>query len=455
MNYSGKKAIVIGMAKSGLAAARLLKELGAEVIVYDAKKIEDLSPEIVKEIKDNEYDSIFAADPVEAIKECDIVVMSPGVPPTLPFIILARKLKKYIISEMELGFQFTKGKVAAITGTNGKTTTVSLLGEIMKNAAKTTHVVGNIGTPIAKEALKTSNKDVTIAEVSSYQLDETDTFKPEISAILNITPDHLNRYKTMDNYIASKAQIFKNQDAKDCIVLNWDDKTLREISKSAKGKIYWFSRKDNLKRGAYLRDNDIVFKDDDGIEKYICNKMQVYIPGDHNLENALCAVTVASILGVSAQVIRKTLMTFTGVEHRIEFVREVRGVRYINDSKGTNPDATIKACEAMRAPTVLILGGYDKGGDFFELFNTFNGYIKAVIAIGETKYKIKDAADQCGFNNIVLAETFEQAVEISTDYATPGMNVLLSPACASFDMFNDYEHRGKVFKELVNSIEEK
>ncbi|MEZ4357284.1 MAG: UDP-N-acetylmuramoyl-L-alanine--D-glutamate ligase [Eubacteriales bacterium] len=394
MVLNDKKALVVGMAKSGAAAARLLVDLGFFVSVYDAKEENELSKEVLSVLKDLTLEKYFKKDPTEAVYAADLIVISPGVPPTAPVYVLAKKLKKYIISELELGFQNANGDVIAVTGTNGKTTTVSLLGNIFENAGKCTHVVGNIGIPFTQEASKTKKGDKIVAEVSSYQLDDIDTFKPKVSAILNITPDHLNRYKTMENYIRSKSRIFENQTKDDFLVLNYDNKMTRSLSDKAKAKVLWFSIKDEVSEGAYLRDNDIVFKYG-GIEKYICNKHQVFIPGEHNMENALAAVCIASVMGVSAQVLRHTLMSFKGVEHRIEFVREVGGVRYINDSKGTNPDATIKAIQAMNAPTVLLLGGYDKKSDFRELFHAFNGYIKAVVALGETAPKILKQQKKC------------------------------------------------------------
>ena len=451
MVFNGKKALVVGMAKSGVAAAKLLSYLGFFVSVYDAKEESEFNSGVLDGLEGLPLKKYFKQDPTQAVHEADLIVISPGVLPTAPVYVLAKKLKKYIISELELGFQNANGDVIAVTGTNGKTTTVSLLGSIFENAGKCTHVVGNIGIPFCQKATETKKGDVIVAEVSSYQLDDIDTFCPKVSAILNITPDHLNRYKTMENYTKSKARIFENQTKNDFLVLNYDNEITRSLADKASAKVLWFSIKSEVAQGAYLRDNDIVFKYR-GIEKYICNKHQVFIPGNHNLENALAAVCIASIMGVSAQVLRHTLMSFKGVEHRMEFVREVTGVRYINDSKGTNPDATIKAIEAMRAPTVLLLGGYDKKSEFRDLFHSFNGYIKAVVALGETAPKILKAAKEASFDNIVYASSFEEAVKMAAVYAQPGMNVLLSPACASFDMFDDYEHRGRVFKEIVSKL---
>lgn len=454
MELQGKKALVAGMAKSGIASAKLLHQLGAEVWLYDKKKEEEFNLETRMEInrlKAVKYLGTSDDEMLNVEEHADILVLSPGLPLDIPFIQKAYEQKKEVIAEMELGYRFSKAEFVAITGTNGKTTTTALTGEMFKNAGIHTYVLGNIGVPIAAEALNTKEGDVVVAETAALQLETTIDFKPKACTVLNITEDHLNRYGTMENYIHAKTLVFKNQTKDDFCVLNYDNEITRSLAPKVKSRLLWFSRKEEVREGAFVRDNDVVFKFNN-IEKYICNIKQIYIPGNHNLENALAAVALASVMGISAQVIRHTLMEFKGVEHRIEFVKEIDGIRYINDSKGTNPDATIKAIEAMKQPTILLLGGYDKHNDFVPLFRAMEDNIKAIVALGDTAPKIMEAARVCGFKNIIRADSFLDAVVKAKNLAKPGYTVLLSPACASFDMFENFEERGKVFKEIVYSL---
>jgi UDP-N-acetylmuramoylalanine--D-glutamate ligase len=454
MDVSGKKALVVGMAKSGTASARLLIEKGAKVTVYDAKREEDLKDSIRAEIEKLPAAKLLGADDetVSAYVEgIDLMVLSPGVPLNLPFIRKAYALEKKVIAEMELGYLFSNAEFVAITGTNGKTTTTALTGEIFKNAGKNTYVLGNIGIPISEMALQTRPGDVVVAETAALQLETTETFRPRACTVLNITEDHLNRYGTMENYTNAKAMVFQNQTKDDFCVLNYDNEIARSLAPRVKSRLLWFSRKCEPGEGAFVRGDDMVFVFE-GLEKYICNIKDIRIPGSHNLENALAACALASAMGIPAQAIRRTLAEFPGVEHRIEFVKEVNGVRYINDSKGTNPDATIKAIEAMTAPTILLLGGSEKNSDFVPMFETMTEHITGIVALGATAGRILEAARVCGYRNIVRADGFRDAVLKARDMAKPGMNVLLSPACASYDMFTDFEERGRVFKEIVNSL---
>lgn len=442
--------MVVGMAKSGIASARLLIEKGADVVLYDAKGIEDFAPHTFDEF---EGQAVFAlgTDAMAAMQNVDMLVLSPGVPTGLPFIEQARHGGKKVIGEIELGYICSAADFVAITGTNGKTTTTALTGEIFKNGGFHTHVLGNIGIPIAGEATKTREGDVIVAETAALQLETIDTFMPRACAVLNITEDHLDRYGTMENYIAAKERIFENQTPGDFCVLNYDNEISRDMAGKQASKIIWFSRQVAVNRGVCIEEGRIVSIEEGGRHD-ICAASDVKIPGAHNLENALAATALARCYGITPDVIAHTLRAFPGVEHRIEFVRETGGVRYINDSKGTNPDATEKAAAAMTRPTVLILGGYDKKNSFVSLLAGFNDMIRAVVAIGDTQANILADARTAGFAPIYTADSFEGAVQKCREIAQEGWNVLLSPACASYDMFDNYEQRGRVFKQIVNSI---
>jgi UDP-N-acetylmuramoylalanine--D-glutamate ligase len=450
MNFQDKKVMVVGMAKSGIASARLLIQKGADVALYDAKKIDAFAPHTFDEF---EGQAVFAfgVDAMNAAHDADMLVLSPGVPTHLPFIEKARQDGKKVIGEIELGYICSAADFVAITGKNGKTTTTALTGEIFKNAGICTHVLGNIGIPIAGEATKTRKGDVIVAETAALQLETIASFVPHACAVLNITEDHLDRYGTMDSYIAAKERIFENQTPNDFCVLNYDNDVTRGMAGKPASKIIWFSRQVAVTRGVCIEEGRIVSIEEDGRHD-ICPASDVGIPGAHNLENALAATALARCFGIAPDVIAHTLKTFPGVEHRIEFVREVGGVRYINDSKGTNPDATEKAAAAMTRPTVLILGGYDKKNSFVSLLAGFDDMIRAVVAIGDTQANICADAKAAGFSPVYTADSFEGAVQKCREIAQEGWNVLLSPACASYDMFDNYEQRGRVFKQIVNAF---
>ncbi len=451
MDYKDKKVLVIGMAKSGVSSAALLCRLGADVTIYDIKPKQHLPEHLLDELEGFSYHDMLGKDPIDIIHEMDILVLSPGVPLGLPFIKRAYELNKSVIAEIELGFAVSKADFIAITGTNGKTTTTALTGEIFKNAGVPTHVLGNIGIPITQEAMKTKPGDVVVAETAALQLDTIVDYRPKESAILNITEDHLDRYQTMENYTAAKAKIFKNQRAEDYCVLNYDNELVRALEPQIQAKVVWFSTKTKPENGAYVADGMIYFSLN-GSTQEILPASEVKIPGRHNLENALAATALACLYGISAEVIAHTLRTFPGVEHRIEFVRTVNGVSFINDSKGTNPDATINAIQAMTTPTVLLLGGFDKKNDFVPLFQEFTPMIKAVIVLGDTADKIIEAAQECDYPNYIRATGFEDAVLKAYSIADEGDTVLLSPACASWDMFQNFEERGRIFKEIVKGL---
>ncbi|PAB58827.1 UDP-N-acetylmuramoyl-L-alanine--D-glutamate ligase [Anaeromicrobium sediminis] len=448
MDLKGKKVLIVGMGKSGIATVNTLSEQGAIVYTYDKKTKEELK-DILLKINENKIAEMYSEFPNS--EEFDLIVLSPGVPTDLEFIKEAKSGNVEVIGELELAYRLCNGTFIAITGTNGKTTTTALTGEIFKNAKKDTYVVGNIGVAAISKAPLAKNTSIMVTEVSSFQLESIKEFKPHIGAILNITPDHLNRHKTMENYIKAKADIFRNQNENDFIILNKDNEETYKLSNKCKSKVIFFSRKEILQEGAYVKDKTIIVKKDNRSYE-ICHTSDLQIPGTHNLENALAATAICFWAGIDVASIRKTLKEFMGVEHRTEFVSEINGVRYINDSKGTNPDASIKAIEAMKNPILLIAGGMDKGSDFTEFISSFNGKVKNMILLGETAKKIEETAKENEFYNITIVKDMNEAVKAASAMAVSGDCVLLSPACASWDMYKSYEVRGKDFKECVLNL---
>ena len=352
---------------------------------------------------------------------------------------------------MELAYQTGKGEVLAITGTNGKTTTTALLGKIMKDARPSVFVVGNIGTPYTSKAPEMTEDTITVAEISSFQLETIETFAPKVSAILNITEDHLNRHHTMEEYIRVKELITKNQTSDDVCVLNYEDEVLREFGKKAVPKVVYFSSVRKLEEGIYLDGDQIILKTEKE-EIPVVKTGELKLLGQHNFENVMAAVAMAYYAGVDMESIRKSICEFTAVEHRIEYVTEKNGVVYYNDSKGTNPDAAIKGIQAMNRPTLLIGGGYDKESSYDEWIQAFDGKVRYLVLIGQTKEKIKAAAEKNGFYDIILCEDLKEAVQVCAQKANPGDAVLLSPACASWGQFDNYEQRGDMFKEYVRNL---
>lgn len=450
MDMKNKKVLVFGSGISGIGAGKLLEQVGASVVLYDGK--ETLDKEVLKaQLGDDTKAEIILGELSEEVMETlDLVVMSPGVPTDLPVVLKMRDMGIQIWGEVELAYTYGKGDVLAITGTNGKTTTTALLGEIMKNYKESVFVVGNIGNPYTAAALEMREDSVAVAEMSSFQLETIHEFRPKVSAILNITPDHLNRHHTMEAYIKAKEDIAKNQTKEDTCVLNYEDEVTRKIGENVKANVLYFSSQRKLDRGIYLDDGNIIFRQDEQI--LVCNVNELKLLGTHNYENVMAAVAMAAAYGTPMEVIRRTIKEFAGVEHRIEFVREKDGVAYYNDSKGTNPDAAIKGIQAMNRPTVLIGGGYDKDSEYEEWIQAFDGKVKLLVLVGATKEKIAEAAERVGFVSYVMADSFEEAVEKCIEAAEPGDAVLLSPACASWGMFKNYEERGDKFKELVNCL---
>lgn len=453
MDLTDKKVVVVGTGVSGVGAVKLLSETSADITLYDGNDKADRD-EILKKIPDDcDLRLIIGEMPDEVVKETDLLVISPGVPIDSDIVKLFEKENVPVWGEIELAYNFEKGTVFAITGTNGKTTTTTLVGEIMKKYNNQTFVVGNIGNSYTSEVLKTTKDSYTVAEISSFQLETIREFAPKGSAILNITPDHLNRHYTMENYAAVKESITKNQwkvREDDYCVLNYDDKVLREFGKTIKNPVY-FSRKEKPSKGAYL-DGRIIryFDGKDDYEVMSVDDMHLF--GNHNYENVMAAIAMTIEAGVPLNIIINVIKDFMGVEHRIEYVRDKNGVRYYNDSKGTNPDSSIKALEAMSRPTILIAGGYDKHSEFDEFIEAFDNKVKLMVLLGQTADKIEETAVRHGFTNIIKTDSLEKAVKICAENAVSGDVVLLSPACASWGMFKNYEERGKLFKEYVNSL---
>lgn len=453
MDLTDKKVVVVGTGVSGMGAVKLLSETSADITLYDGNDKADRD-EILKKIPDDcDLRLIIGEMPDEVVKETDLLVISPGVPIDSDIVKLFEKENVPVWGEIELAYNFEQGTVFAITGTNGKTTTTTLVGEIMKKYNNQTFVVGNIGNSYTSEVLKTTKDSYTVAEISSFQLETIREFAPKGSAILNITPDHLNRHYTMENYTAVKESITKNQwkvREDDYCVLNYDDKVLREFGKTIKNPVY-FSRKEKPSKGAYL-DGRIIryFDGKDDYEVMSVDDMHLF--GNHNYENVMAAIAMTIEAGVPLNIIINVIKDFMGVEHRIEYVRDKNGVRYYNDSKGTNPDSSIKALEAMSRPTILIAGGYDKHSEFDEFIEAFDNKVKLMVLLGQTADKIEETAVRHGFTNIIKTDSLEKAVKICAENAVSGDVVLLSPACASWGMFKNYEERGKLFKEYVNSL---
>ena len=451
-NLENKRVLVVGMGKSGIAAAQALLKLEAKVSVYDKKRAAEIDPQLIQFFKNKNTTCFFGVDP-NNINELDMVVMSPGVPLELDFIQKAKQAGAEIIGELEIAYRVGKGNYIAITGTNGKTTTTTLVGEILKNSGRKTYVVGNVGVAVISKALSASEDDWLVTETSSFQLETIKFFQPVVSALLNITPDHMDRHKTIENYSKAKRKIFQNQDENQYFVVNYDDEESYKLADKCKAKVIPFSRKSILEIGCFVLDGDIVIKNQEGTYIDICSIDELRIPGAHNIENALAAAAISYFAGVSPEVISKTIRAFEGVEHRLEFCGEVDGVRFVNDSKGTNPDASIKAIEAINGGIILIAGGYDKDSDFKDFIMSFNNKVKHMILLGKTAPKIKETAEKMGFKSITMAKDMDECVRVGFKMASSGDTVLLSPACASWDMYTCFEQRGEHFKNCVRDLE--
>lgn len=446
----GKKVLVAGAGKSGIAAAKLLLDKGCSVVLYDdGRTVED---DRIKEIFGVGADVVMCTGtvPEEILSEISYAVISPGIPLDVPSVCRFREAGLSIIGEVELAYMYEKGDVIAITGTNGKTTTTALTGEIMKKSGRRVFVAGNIGLPYTGTAGETDETSCSVLEVSSFQLETISSFRPTVSAILNITPDHLNRHHTMDNYIRAKLDIAKNQTEDDVIVLNYEDEALRSEAEKINARVIFFSSRRELDEGVYLEDGKNIIARFDGAGRRICGIDELHVLGLHSYENVMAAIAMTHTMGVSYEDIHDAVVNFRSVEHRIEYVCEINGVRYYNDSKATNTDAAIKGITSMVRPTYLIGGGYDKQADFTDWIQSFGGTVRKLVLIGETSAQIAHTCDNLGFTDYIMMNGLREAVDYCVGNAGDGDAVLLSPACASWDMFSSYEERGKLFKKYVN-----
>mgnify|MGYP000655032941 FL=1 len=453
MKIEEQKVLVVGTGISGIAAAELLQSKNVDTVLFDGNKELDLNKlyEKAPELKDMPI--ILGELTEEQMHEFGVAVLSPGVPTDLPMVERLRAQNVAIWGEIELAYYFGKGRLIAITGTNGKTTTTALTGAIMKNYYKDVRIVGNIGIPYTSEAATMTDDTVTVAEISSFQLETIHDFCPDVSAILNITEDHLNRHHTMECYIKTKEDITRNQTKDQVCVLNYEDEVLRSFGESAPAKVVYFSSHRKLDNGFYLEGEDIYYAVD-GQSTHVINVNELNLLGRHNYENVMAACAMSVNFGVPMDKIVEVLKIFQAVEHRIEYVTEKRGVKFYNDSKGTNPDAAIQGIRAMNRPTFLIGGGYDKQSEYDEWIEAFDGKVKKLVLIGQTAEKIENCAHRHGFMDTVRKDTFEEAIQYCYDNAKSGDAVLLSPACASWGMFPNYEERGRIFKEYVRNLEE-
>lgn len=446
-----KNYLIVGAGRSGIAAAQMLLQLGENFIIYDGNSGLDTDAVSAKIAEGKSFTYLLGDVSKDALTDIDICVVSPGVPLDTPIMKTVAEMNIPIYSEIELAYLYDKGNIIAITGTNGKTTTTSLVYEIVKSHDSDTLLVGNIEIPYTGLALTSKDGGATVAEISSFQLETMITFRPKVSAILNITPDHLDRHKTMENYADIKKSIAKNQTADDFCVLNYEDDVLREFGTTLGCKAIFFSSLRELTDGYYYKDGTIYFAENGKSEAFI-NVDETNLVGLHNYENIMAAVAMTKSFGISEDIIKAALRRFTAVEHRIEYVATKNGVKYYNDSKGTNTDAAIKAIDAMPGTTVLIGGGYDKDADFSEWVSHFPGKVRKLVLIGQTKEKIAGACDAINFTDYCFAGDLEEAVKICAESAQDGDCCLLSPACASWGMFKNYQQRGTMFKEYVNAI---
>lgn len=448
MDVQGKRVLVVGLGKSGVASSLFLQSRGAKVTVSDAKSEEQLRQEIPA-LLDKGIVVETGKHGERTFRDQDLIVVSPGVPNDVPQLMAARKQGTPVIGEIELAAQNLQGHVVAITGSNGKTTTTTLTGEVIAAGGFQSLVGGNIGTPAITFVEQSTTDTWVVLEISSFQLETIVTFRPHIAAILNVTPDHLDRHGSMDAYITAKARIFENQGEGDYAVLNADDPTCASLGQNLKPQVYWFSRRREVDRGAFVRNGKIFFRDGKG-EREIMSPDEITLKGAHNLENVLAAVAIGSLAGVEPAKVRTAVKDFKAVEHRLEYVATIKGVQYFNDSKATNVDATIKALESFPGDIHIILGGKDKGSDYSVLNDLLKARAKRVYTIGAAAQKIE--AQIAGSTEITSAGTLDVAVRRASEFAQPGDIILLAPACASFDQFPNYEQRGRVFKETVHAL---
>lgn len=450
MYLKNKRVLVLGLGISGLSIVKALNKLGAKIIVYDSKSEEELT-DFFNNVKGLKLEKYLNNKTIN-LKHIDLIVKSPGITNDIPIILQAKEKNLEIITDLELAYRIaTTNNIISITGTNGKTTTSTLVGKIFKDMGFNTFVAGNIGVGILDNMVDAKEEDIFVIEASSFQLEDTKYFKPKVSLILNISPDHLSWHGTLENYINAKKKNFINQDKNDYTILNYDDKTLRKLENQLNSNIIWFSKREKLEEGIFIENGYILVKEREKRIKVI-KREEINLPGDHNLENILASIAIAWVMKVDMKSVKNTIKKFKGVEHRIEYVKAINEISYYNDSKATNPDSTIKAIEALEAPIILIAGGHDKGSDFKELVKSFNGKVKHLILLGETKEKIEKTAKVNGFNNVHLVKDMKEAVKLSFKLGKAKDNVLLSPACASWDMYSNFEERGIDFKSAVHDL---
>lgn len=448
---NGKKILVVGMGRSGTASVRELCALGARVSVQDISPVDKIDPKFVTYLEREGVKSYFACVPKD-MGVFDMIVMSPGAPTDLLFLNDARSKGVEIIGELELAYRLSCCKYVAITGTNGKTTTTALTGAIFEKSGRKMAIAGNIGVAVISKAIESEPDEWMITEVSSFQLETTVEFRPEISAILNLSPDHLNRHKTMEAYAAAKAAVFANQTEDDYLIINKDDHDCFALAKNCKARVIPFSRTEKLEVGAYLEDDMMIVRDEAGIAHEICRIGEMNIIGGHNVENALAAAAICFFAGIDIGIIADGIREFPGVEHRIEYCGVVDGVKFYNDSKGTNVDAAITALKALESNIILIAGGDGKAQDFTELAENFKGRVKELVLLGRDADQIADCARRSGFDDIYFEKDMNACVAKAVELASEGDKILLSPACASWDMYDNYEQRGDHFKECVRLL---
>ena len=442
--------LVVGLGVSGIACIKGLNKIGAKIYAFDESSKDKLS-ERLKEIKDIDVEYFFGNDEIEKInfKNIDYAIKSPGIKYEVPIVEKLLNNNVNVISDIEAAYNVTKSKIVSITGTNGKTTTTTLIGEMVKESGKTYKITGNIGFGMFNDALNSGENDILVAEVSSFQLAGTIEYKPHISVLTNITPDHLDYHHTLNNYIEAKFKNVINQDANDYAILNYEDETIKNFSHNIKAKKIFFSSERVLEEGIFAENGQMFYKAGNQID-FIINTKEIFIPGKHNLENAMASTGAALALGIDINTIAKVLKEFKGVEHRLEYTGEYNKVKFYNDSKGTNPDASIKAVQGIEKPIILIAGGYDKKSQYDDFIKAFDNKVKALILLGQTSGDIEACALKYGFTNIYRVKTMDEAVKKSFELAEEGDNVVLSPACASWGMYPNYEVRGRDFKERVN-----
>ncbi len=451
-NLRDKRILVVGFGKSGIAAVHALIRLGVDVSIQDMKKESELDRNLITYFRNHGVTCYLHCVP-DDLTIYDQLILSPGVSPELDFIQEAKANGAEVVGELEIAFRITKGNYVAITGTNGKTTTTTLVGEIFKKASRKTFVVGNIGVAVISESAVAEEGDWLVTETSSFQLETIRYFKPKISAILNFSPDHLNRHHTYQNYIDAKARIFENQREDGYLITNFEDENCRRVAEKCRAKVIWFSDQQEVETGAFVRDGRIVVKNGDGAITDICSLSDMHIIGAHNVQNVLAASAICYFAGIEPEIIGRGIREFAGVEHRLEYCAEIDGVKYYNDSKGTNTDAAVTAIKAVGENIILIAGGDAKQQNFDGFVREFPGKVKKLILLGRDAFMIQEAADKAGFTDYVVCRNMDECVKTAFEAAVPGDSVVLSPACASWDMYENFEQRGRHFKDCVRRLE--